>query len=96
MTGYSECVITLEKQLMPATIAIWRAHQLFTRGQDRIRTNLSLTEDSRSKNEGWLPPKPKDPGLWCGTPYLEDLSGWYQKVKKFADENDLIVPEMDH
>lgn len=92
MSGYSECVINSEKQLMPASIAIWRAHQLFVRGRDRERNKLSLVEGVDTSTEGWLPPRPKDPGFWCGTPFLMEVTEWYSKVEEYAKNNGLKMP----
>jgi len=100
MTGYSECTVNSEKHLMPATIAIWRAHQLFIKGSKRERKKLTLTDgiDLPNTNStdlstmGWLRPRPKNPvSMWCGTPYINDLEHWSREITEFSSKNDLII-----
>ena len=91
MAGYSECTVTTDRHLMPASIAIWRAHQLYNRGRNRSKKELYLVENKNNKWDSWLPPKPQDPEFWCGTPHLSELSDWYKKVEEFASNNGLVL-----
>lgn len=84
---------------MPASVSIWRAHQLFKRGKhpilgDRKKSPLVLTDSRSEISENWLRPRPIPPGwMDCGTPYMMDLSDWLDEVKQFALKNGLRDPQ---
>lgn len=64
--------ITENKQLMAASVSIWRAHQLFVRGSNRDRRALLLIDELSPGTDGpWLPPRFDDNGLLRGDGSIE-------------------------
>ena len=89
--NYSRCRVTDESQLMPATVAIWRAHQLFHAPRKIETGRLRLVDEAETEHSDWLRPRPKESGI-SG----HDLNGltatreWYDEVRDFMKKNKLI------
>lgn len=53
--NYSKCQVFDEKQLMAASVCIWRAHQLFYRPRKIESGILTLTDQIETVSRDWLP-----------------------------------------
>lgn len=85
------CRVTGASQLMAATVAIWRAHQLFERGSLRQNSSLYLMDELETINTGprkWLRPRPDQSQLSQQVnPHLGDTREWYDEVRDFMRRN---------
>lgn len=91
--GYnsSRCRITKVSQLMPATVSIWRAHQLFHLERNQEAGKLMLVDETETDISEWLRPRPEgptddDPSL----PNFDETKQWYNEVRNFMKKNKLI------
>ena len=92
-SGYSECRVTDEDQLMAATVSIWRAHQLFHRGRSRKPGALFLMDENATIKSGpknWLRPRPVERIDGDDTTTLVETHEWYNEVREFMKKNKLI------
>ena len=89
--NYSKCRITEESQLMPATVCIWRAHQLFHQERHVESGALLLADEQEISHEDWLRPRPQVSKLDDQQqPTAEETRQWYGEVRDFMKKNQII------
>lgn len=87
---YSICRITEEFQLMPATVCIWRAHQLFHQKRSRESGALLLLDENEASRDDWLRPRPGFPSYDTGEITVTETTEWYDEVKDFMKRNKIL------
>ena len=89
--NYSRCRITDEGQLMPATVCIWRAHQLFHSPRKIETGRLSLVDEVEAEHTDWLRPRP-EVSAQSGTEQtaITETREWYDEVRDFMKKNRII------
>ena len=87
--NYSKCQVFDEKQLMAASVCIWRAHQLFYRPRRIESSVLTLTDEVESVSGAWLRPRPQQNPHTDGNdmPWPDQTSLWYNEVREFIKIN---------
>jgi len=89
--NFSKCRITDENQLMPASVCIWRAHQLFHQERRVESGALVLLDESEIERNDWLRPRPKEnPDYELDDTGRSETSLWYDEVKAFMKKNKII------
>lgn len=89
--NYSRCRLTDENQLMPATVSIWRAHQLFYELRSNETGTLLLLDEADVDRDNWLRPRP---GLndtkGNDNITVTETTAWYDEVRAFIKKNKII------
>ena len=89
--NYSRCILTDERQLMAASVCIWRAHQLFHRERQVETGSLLLLDDTAAQYSEWLRPRPrasKSRGYEHADP--AETGKWFEEVRDFLKKNNLV------
>ena len=89
--NYSKCRLTDENQLMPATVCIWRAHQLFHQERQVESGALLLVDETETRHDDWLRPRPQvSESQGQQRPTVDETRQWYDEVRAFMKKNNII------
>ena len=89
--NYSKCRITDENQLMPASVCIWRAHQLFHQERQIESGALVLVDENENDYSDWLRPRPTQDQADSSQASLQsETDRWYTEVRDFMKKNRII------
>lgn len=85
--NFSKCQVFDEKQLMAASVCVWRAHQLFYRPRKIESSMLTLTDEIETVSANWLRPRPNRQTTGDSTAWPNQTSLWYDEVREFMKAN---------
>jgi hypothetical protein len=89
--NYSKCRITDENQLMPASVCIWRAHNLFHQERHIESGALVLVDENENDYDDWLRPRPtQEQAEDSQTSLQNETNRWYNEVRDFMKKNKII------